>query len=300
MKEMNTLQPASSWRPTAPVHLSELFDVTLGQGVTFRRFRHGSYGLESPAGCSDHLVALRLCGTCDVERLTGADRSACRTVAGQVTIQPAETPSSWRVEGTGEMLYLFFPQELLGRTAQERDLPFDRTRPLPRLGIEDGRLARRMKTLLAAVRHASGAPSMIAETLVMQIVSDLLSRHTQTGPALRARPIQPFPHHLRMLIADYIEAHIGEGLSIGEIAAYAGVSNSHFIHRFRRTFDTTPHRYLTALRIEKAKLHLAAGSTPVEAAMLTGFSDQAHLTTIFRRLTGTTPAAYRREARRVR
>jgi AraC family transcriptional regulator len=289
-------EPASSWRPAEPSDLSELFDVALGQGVTARRFRHGPYRLDSPAGCSDHLVALRLSGTCTVERTVGSARTVSRTACGLVTIQPAGQPSSWRVDGLGEMLYVFLPAALLSSLAEERDLPGERAEPVARLGVEDSRLARRLRTVLDLIR-ASSRPTMVTETLVLQVATDLLERHAKLSAPSRQRPIQPFPEHLKARIADYLAHHLLDGISIGEVAAFAGVSRSHFIHRFSRTFDTTPHRYVTELRIERAKQHLASGLSPVEVAMLTGFSDQAHLTTVFRRRTGTTPAAFRRRVR---
>jgi AraC family transcriptional regulator len=51
-------------------------------------------------------------------------------------------------------------------------------------------------------------------------------------------------------------------------------------------------------RVEWARA-LRAGTerSIADIALATGFSSQAHLTTAFRHLTGTTPAAYRRERR---
>ena len=53
--------------------------------------------------------------------------------------------------------------------------------------------------------------------------------------------------------------------------------------------------YLRRLRVEHARLGLIESDLPIaELALAAGFSSQAHFTRVFRRLVGTTPAAYRR------
>ncbi|MNU07967.1 HTH-type transcriptional activator RhaS [compost metagenome] len=59
-----------------------------------------------------------------------------------------------------------------------------------------------------------------------------------------------------------------------------------------------PHRYLINLRVEKARRLLEKTSMSIaEIAYECGFAHQEHLTRLFRRQTGTTPAAYRRSKR---
>jgi transcriptional regulator GlxA family with amidase domain len=58
----------------------------------------------------------------------------------------------------------------------------------------------------------------------------------------------------------------------------------------------TPHQYLAAQRIERAKQLLRSTSlTPSEVALSTGFADQSHFTKVFRRIAGTTPGRFRAE-----
>ena len=65
---------------------------------------------------------------------------------------------------------------------------------------------------------------------------------------------------------------------------------------FKRTTGRTPHRYLTELRIAKAcELLQNPHRSIVDVSLAVGFSSQSHLTTVFRRLMKTTPAAYREE-----
>lgn len=81
---------------------------------------------------------------------------------------------------------------------------------------------------------------------------------------------------------------------LAEMAAAAGLSRFHFLRRFKRATGTTPWRYLTELRLAKAKSLLTEPATGVRAAATAaGFSDPAYFARLFRRRTGLTPSAYR-------
>ena len=60
------------------------------------------------------------------------------------------------------------------------------------------------------------------------------------------------------------------------------------------TLGMTPHAYLVQRRLALARSLLAGGQSIAEAATAAGFADQAHLTRVFRRCLGYTPAAYAR------
>ncbi len=51
------------------------------------------------------------------------------------------------------------------------------------------------------------------------------------------------------------------------------------------------------LRLTRAQTRLAVGVPPADAAVESGFADQAHLGRWFRRVHGITPTAYARQAR---
>jgi AraC-like DNA-binding protein len=69
--------------------------------------------------------------------------------------------------------------------------------------------------------------------------------------------------------------------------------------RFLERFEQTPQAWLANLRMRHARRWLADSNLPVvDIALRLGFSDQAALTRAMRRLCDTTPAAWRRNARR--
>jgi AraC-like DNA-binding protein len=85
-------------------------------------------------------------------------------------------------------------------------------------------------------------------------------------------------------------------ITLSEIAAVCRLSVSHFSSSFKRSVGYSPHRWLVNHRIERAKYLMVATRHPLcEIALETGFADQSHLTRVFSRYSGTSPAAWRRQ-----
>lgn len=86
-------------------------------------------------------------------------------------------------------------------------------------------------------------------------------------------------------------------LTLAALARECGLSRSYFLQAFRATVGCTPHRWLQRHRVETAQAMLRDSvATIAEIALLCGFADQSHMTRVFTRLTGHTPAAWRRLA----
>ncbi len=71
-----------------------------------------------------------------------------------------------------------------------------------------------------------------------------------------------------------------------------GLSRFELARQFRKCLGTSPHRYATMRRLDRARRLIAAGASLAEAAAACGFADQSHMTRQFR-------AGLRRLARRV-
>lgn len=104
----------------------------------------------------------------------------------------------------------------------------------------------------------------------------------------------------RRLVAacDYIEARHAEPLALADVAASAGISQYHFLRRFRQAFGMTPHQYLTRVRLGRARELLARGTTSVtETCFEVGYASLGSFSTLFARRFGASPDAYRRRVR---
>ena len=97
---------------------------------------------------------------------------------------------------------------------------------------------------------------------------------------------------------DFMRDAYQRPINLPEISAQANLSPYYFQRVYRRTFQETPHEFLTRLRIERAKTLLAKGSHNVtEACFEVGFSSLGSFSTLFTHRVGLSPSEYRRYAR---
>lgn len=82
--------------------------------------------------------------------------------------------------------------------------------------------------------------------------------------------------------------------SLHALAERTGVTIFHLVRIFTRTVGLSPHQYLVQTRIRHATKLLARGIPCSFVAAMTGFADQSHLTTQFKRYLGITPVSYQR------
>jgi AraC family transcriptional regulator len=149
-------------------------------------------------------------------------------------------------------------------------------------------LFRRMATTL---RHEPPA-ALLCEHAAMLAAVELL-RLFQGRPPRERHHIAP--HRMRAVRA-HIEERLAEDITLAELAAVARLSRFHFARCFRAETGLTPLAYVTQRRVERAKRVMLEEALPLcEVALACGFAHQAHFTTAFRRVVGTTPGRWREE-----
>jgi AraC family transcriptional regulator len=96
-------------------------------------------------------------------------------------------------------------------------------------------------------------------------------------------------------VLDYIEANLEGDLTVSQLASVACLSQFHFARAFKAAVGQSPHRHVSARRLERAKELLSdADRALIDIALALRFSCQGNFTRAFRQATGQTPAQYRR------
>jgi AraC-like DNA-binding protein len=91
-------------------------------------------------------------------------------------------------------------------------------------------------------------------------------------------------------VTRYIDAHLGEPILAGDLAALAGLSSDHFARRFKIATEMSPKQFVLKRRVEKVADLLRSGKYNVsEAAREVGFHDLSHLNRCFRDFFGYSP-----------
>jgi len=129
-----------------------------------------------------------------------------------------------------------------------------------------------------------GARLRCAVTRLLLELIDGSQRHAGTSPSPRIREI------VRL-----IREHPGQDFSLSDLARRAHVSLSHFKRIFKAETGLAPREYILQAKIDAAKHRLTSGNTPVtQISVDLGFVSSQYFATVFRRMTGRTPTAYRR------
>lgn len=127
--------------------------------------------------------------------------------------------------------------------------------------------------------------SLIAEGITLEMLG-MLVRQGQTG---ERRP----PKWL-IRVVEKLNEDFAEGLTSESLAAEAGVHPVYLASVFRKFYRQTIGEYVQGLRITRAAALLHDKDIPLtEIAYECGFSDQSHLTRVFKRRTGMTPGVFR-------
>jgi AraC-like DNA-binding protein len=204
---------------------------------------------------------------------------------------PAGYPIRGRSNGATFLRHLdlhFNAPSLMRRFAGELDA---NRLEMPRLGFHDERIA----VLSALIAAECGGETPLHDLYGEGLLNALLAALFRIERRPERRRGQLSDRQLRR-VQSYIEDHCLESIRLSELADLAGLSQSHFSHAFKATTGVAPYRWHIRARIRKVQRLLLRNDAPLtEVAAVAGFSDQAHLTRVFKQHVGLTPAAWVRD-----
>jgi AraC-like DNA-binding protein len=156
--------------------------------------------------------------------------------------------------------------------------------------VADPRLAAELRRLHAALgSRVSRVDPLEGESRLAWLLGELVRRHASPSRDLEVRGAGRVARLVMTQLADRLVSPP----ALADIAAGTGLSRYQLVRSFRTEVGMPPYAWLAQHRVSRARALLEQGCRPAEAAALTGFADQAHLTRWFRRVVGVTPGVYR-------
>lgn len=232
-------------------------------------------------------------------RRTGHRRDQGLLIPDRLVLTAAGDSVCTIINNDTAALHVFVKTAVFDEVAHELfAAPPDRPAPVASaFGIED----RALSLLLRSVKQALHDPPEIArlkgDWLARVIVAHTLG-NAVPGQCARV-PNDPSRLGVQQMraVIEYLEDNLNTELRRDDLAGTANLGRTTFLRQFKTTTGQTPHQYVMAARVRKACGLLRQTGLPVsEIALACGFSDQAHLSTLFKRLVGVTPTEYRRES----
>jgi len=92
----------------------------------------------------------------------------------------------------------------------------------------------------------------------------------------------------------HMREHLADPLDLDELAVIAAISKFHFVRVFDEITGTTPHHFLSCLRVQRAKeLMLETDSSITEVCLEVGYNSPGTFSNTFGRLVGVSPQEFR-------
>lgn len=277
-----------------PANTTHVTSHGLGWSSLYASAQHEKPYEDRYTAVDDHLIVLHLDGPVAVTRTLGRVPARRVIAPGGLFILPGGMDFGVRLEGELETLHVYIRKQIVEEVAEQFGFGgSDAIALLPCLGDHDPLIERLILDIQETLRTPDTTSTVYADYLSYALAARLLRQHstsTQTNPT----PQGGFTKLQLQRATDYMEAHLGDTLTLDDLATATGLSAGHFARRFKVSTGVPPHKYLMRLRVERAKRMLRGGESLTEIALACGFAHQEHMTRIFRQQMGVTPAAFRR------
>jgi AraC-like DNA-binding protein len=217
---------------------------------------------------------------------------------GETSLHDLKRAPAVRLHKPHHCLAFYLPRAALDAIADDANAP--RIRDLsykPGAGVNDVTISGLGSLLLPALSHPDQANPLFLDHVLLGVGVHIAQ--TYGGMRPMSRPVRGgLAPWQEQRAKEILRANL-HGVPLKEVARECGLSVGHFSHAFRRTLGVAPHKWLIEQRIVLSKEKLRDdGLSLSDVATECGFSDQSHLTRVFRQTVGASPGAWRRALKR--
>jgi AraC family transcriptional regulator len=214
---------------------------------------------------------------------------------GAIAIAPADYWGRWDIEAPAPVSYVLLSDKRLQEFADQTLARRKQVELMPRIGEADKIGAYIMRVLGRLAMRPERADAVLIEQTLDLLCSHLMRVHASDNPAMaQAFRRGLLPWQVRRVTA-YMEERLEHDISLTELAGVLNLSRFHFCTAFRRATGQTPHDWLVARRIERARRLLVSRELSVtDIALAVGYSTPSAFAASFRKVTGMTPSDFRR------
>jgi AraC-like DNA-binding protein len=285
------MRAASSDHSVTAVDRAEIAQIQFAPALNVELMRTWYQRQAFPRHTHEYFtLALGLRGS-GVVWFRGADH--VRRLGELVVIPPGEVHTGGPAPGSAMLSYLALhvPPSVLSLCAEARGLPSESSANITTAIFRNAAISAELRRLDAAMGATLDVGA--AAEAVTAALDRLLGHFADASRSVEKTCDEPrLVRVVRQIIDD---CYADSGLtSLSTLSASCGVTPFHIVRLFTRSVGISPHRYLVQVRVRRARELLARGIPPSYVAATTGFADQSHLTTQFKRLVGTTPGSYQR------
>ena len=222
------------------------------------------------------------------------DKASNKGAAGKLCLMPQGHESKWQINGGIDFAHLYFTDTILKQYAAShfnRDIRFVDLQDL--IYQDDPLLLDLLIKYFATCERCGPDAALFGEQLLYQIFHHLVSQYNGFDMVDQTIRGGLSPLHLKQT-KTIINEQLQDKLTIDKLANTLGLSPFHFARMFKLSLGESPAQFISRSRIERVKQLLKTTASLSDISFQTGFSQQSHMTSQFKKLTGMTPAHYRK------
>lgn len=243
---------------------------------------------ERPADDHDLLLLTRGSGIVPQGRIAGERFRFGANRELRATLVPQGADASVEFGTSARSLNILFPKDCLSGMLEDRA----RRQPEPVLFSNNPSLIGFITQFELAL-FRPGLASDLAADHAIRSIAVILCGLDPHGVLTAGDHVWLSPRRLRR-VTDFIEANLGDHLTLEMMAGIAGLSVFHFTRVFRNATGTSPYRYVIKRRMLRAQQMLMTDHYRIQdVALACGFSDHASFSAAFARARGVSPSRYR-------
>ncbi|WP_339787525.1 helix-turn-helix domain-containing protein [uncultured Imperialibacter sp.] len=164
-------------------------------------------------------------------------------------------------------------------------------------------LRQQFQLLMELGNSCASFHSLKADMVVRSILDSLIGENENALQISRelkvVKTVTKIALYKRLAVArEWIANNLQQAVDLQQVADVAMLDKQHFLRLFKRAYQTTPHHFLTTMRLERAEKLLEETDLPVsEICRAIGFDSIPSFTSLFKRTYGEAPGRYRRQMR---
>ncbi|MBD2071500.1 helix-turn-helix transcriptional regulator [Leptolyngbya sp. FACHB-671] len=239
-----------------------------------------------------HHLTLQLKTPRKVELKANGKFNCQQLLPGNVCITPFQHLHAIRWEDEMEVLSLTLEPEFVAQTIQE-SVNADRVELMMHRGQKDPLIREILFALKTELETGCPSGRLYGEAMGTALAVHLLKRYSTVQSTLTAYE-DGLPQRKLSQVLEYVQTYLDQDIKLVDLAELTGMSQYYFCRLFKQSMGVSPYQFVLQQRIERAKQLLQQKELAIaDVALLCGFKNQSHLTTLFRKSTGVTPRIFR-------
>jgi AraC family transcriptional regulator len=209
---------------------------------------------------------------------------------GELWFCPSGESFSHRVPvASGFALVTLEPAKLV-RVVEDDQVELRRT-----YGVARPQLEHMVRALAAEAERGGPGGGLFVDALATALAVQLVDAFG-TRDAVPSKGAPRLGRVALRRVLEQVDARLGVGVPVEELARVAGLSASRFTRAFKASTGESPYQFVMHRRLEEARRALDVRDPDIlNVALRFGFSDQAHFTRLFKRRFGLPPGRFVRE-----